>query len=188
MFSVVLRPKVSPSGLNLLPLYAAVAIAEAVEQTTGVSVECKWPNDILVGKRKVAGVLIEGSVKQNVVEYVVIGIGINVNQKRFVGELKTKATSLSLETGTEIDRAELFRSVLSALERHYNTIRAQGFNSIIPLWLSRTAMINKPISVSQQGTIITGVVKGLSDDGGLVLQSNGTVRTLFAGDVTIVGM
>jgi BirA family biotin operon repressor/biotin-[acetyl-CoA-carboxylase] ligase len=188
MFSIVLRPKVTPGGLNLLPLYAAVAIAEAVERTTGLKVECKWPNDLLVGKRKIAGILIEGSVKQNTVEYVVIGIGINVNQKRFVGELQSKATSLSLETGKEVDRAELFRTILSSLEQHYNSIGANGFNSIIPLWVSRSTMINRPISVSQQGNVMSGIVKGLSTDGGLILQSNGMEKTLFAGDVTIVGM
>jgi len=188
IFSIVLRPKVAPGGLNLLPLYAAVAIAEAIEKATALKVECKWPNDLLVGKRKIAGILIEGSVKQNIVEYVVIGIGINVNQKRFAGELQSKATSLSLETGKVIDRADLFRTILSSLEQHYNAVAAKGFNSIIPLWVSRSTMINRTISVSQQGNVISGIVKGLSTDGGLILQSNGTEKTLFAGDVTVVGM
>lgn len=187
-FSIVLRPKVGPDSLNLLPLYVAVAIAQAIEKTTGLKVECKWPNDLLIARKKVAGILIEGSVKQNQVEFVVIGIGINVNQQNFGGELAPKATSLRLACGKEIDRVKLFRESLLALESTYPTVCLTGFQSVLPQWLSRSTMINKPISVSQQGNLISGVVKGLSRDGGLILQSEGAEKTLFAGDVTIVGM
>lgn len=187
-FSIILRPKVSPDSLNLLPLYVAVALAQAIEKTTGLKVECKWPNDLLIGKKKVAGILIEGSIKQNQVEYVVIGIGINVNQQSFAGELAPKATSLRLSSGKEIERTMLFRESLLALESTYAGVSSTGFQSILPQWLSRSTMINKPISVSQQGNLISGVVKGLSHNGGLILQSEGAEKTLFAGDVTIVGM
>ena len=109
MFSLVLRPNVSPESINLLPLYVAVAVSDAIENATGLKVECKWPNDILYNGKKVAGILIEGSIKQNAVEYVVIGIGINVNQMKFDGDLTTKASSLRLECQKEIDRTVLFR-------------------------------------------------------------------------------
>ena len=187
-FSIILRPKVNPDSLNLLPLYVAVALAQAIERTTGLKVECKWPNDLLIDKKKVAGILIEGSIKQNQVEYVVIGIGINVNQQSFAGELAPKATSLRLSSGKEIERTMLFRESLLILESTYAGVSSTGFQSILPQWLSRSTMINKPISVSQQGNLISGVVKGLSRDGGLILQSGGAEKTLFAGDVTIVGM
>jgi BirA family biotin operon repressor/biotin-[acetyl-CoA-carboxylase] ligase len=140
-----------------------------------------------VNRKKVAGILIEGSVKQNLVEYVVIGVGLNVNQEKFEGELVQKATSLKLECGRELDRARLFRDILVSLEGKYKTVIQTGFQSILPQWLSRTSMLNQPISVSQQGNVFSGIVKGLSTDGGLVLQSNGTEKTVFAGDVTIVG-
>ncbi len=188
MFSIVLRPKVSPEGLNLLPLYAAVGVAEAVERTTNLKVECKWPNDLLLNKKKIAGILIEASIKQNIVEHVVIGVGINVNQQKFNGELERKATSLRLETGREMDRAMLFRETLISLEKSYNSLSSKGLQTIVPLWLNRSTMINKPISVSQNGNLMSGVVKGLSTDGGLILQADGMEKTLFAGDVTIVGM
>jgi len=187
-FSIILRPKVNPDSLNLLPLYVAVGLAQAIEKTTGLKVECKWPNDLLIDKKKVAGILIEGSIKQNQVEYVVIGIGINVNQQSFASDLAPKATSLRLSSGKEIERTMLFRETLLTLESTYAGVSSTGFQSILPQWLSRSTMINKPISVSQQGTLISGVVKGLSHDGGLILQSEGAEKTLFAGDVTIVGM
>jgi BirA family biotin operon repressor/biotin-[acetyl-CoA-carboxylase] ligase len=187
MFSIVLRPNVAPDALNLLPLFVGVAIAEAVERTTRLKVECKWPNDLLINKKKCAGILIEGSVKQNMVEYVVIGVGLNVNQQQFTGELEKKATSLRLEAAKEIDRPRLFREILLSLEGSYKSVSSTGFQSVVPMWLKRSSMINQPISVSQQGNVFSGIVTGLSNDGSLILQSNGTEKKLFAGDVTIVG-
>lgn len=186
-FSVVLRPKISPEAVNLLPLYVAVAVAQAIERATGLKVECKWPNDLLIGKRKVAGILIEGSIQQGILDYVVVGLGINVNQTKFPSDLLQKATSLKLESGQEIDRVQLFRQILTSFESSYTTSLRNGFESTIPTWLTRSTMLNKPIVVSQQGNIINGVVTGLSKDGGIVLQTNGSEKTLFAGDVTIVG-
>jgi BirA family biotin operon repressor/biotin-[acetyl-CoA-carboxylase] ligase len=188
MFSVVLRPNVPPEGLNLLPLYVAVAVSQAIERTTGLKVECKWPNDILFNGKKLAGILIEASIKQNMVEYVVIGIGVNVNQQAFDADLSTRATSLRLLVRKEVDRVALFQEMLHQLEQNYRSINASGFHSVIPQWLSRSTMVNKEIAVSQQGEIISGIVKGLSPEGGLVLQTNGSEKTVYAGDVTVVRM
>jgi len=186
IFSVVLRPQAAADALNLLPLYVAVAISEAVERVTGLKVECKWPNDILYKGKKLAGILIEGSVKKNMMDYVVIGVGINVNQVRFDGELSTKASSLRLESKREVDRVMLFREIMKGLENDYKSFQTSGFQSVVPQWIARSTMINRPISVTHQGNVISGVVKGLSADGGLVLQTNGTEQTVFAGDVTVL--
>lgn len=187
MFSLVLRPKLPAEGLNLLPLYVAVAVADSLEKSTGLKVECKWPNDLLINGRKVAGILIEGSVKQNVVEYVVVGIGINVNQTIFPTGLDSKATSLKLQASRTINREELFKTVLQSLEKTYLQASPSGFRSILPEWISHTTMINKQISVSLQGSVISGVVKGVSPEGGLILQTEGTEKTLYAGDVSLIG-
>ncbi len=187
MFSLVLRPKVAAESLNLLPLYVAVAVTEAIEKTTGLKVECKWPNDLLVNGKKLAGILIEGSVKQNAVEYVVIGIGINVNQTMFPPSLGMKATSVKLESSRSFVREDLFRAILHSLEKTYFQASPSGFQSILPDWISHTSMINKPISVSLQGSVISGVVKGLSPEGGLILQTEESEKTLYAGDVSLIG-
>jgi BirA family transcriptional regulator, biotin operon repressor / biotin---[acetyl-CoA-carboxylase] ligase len=188
IFSIVLRPRLSPDATNLLPLYVAVALSQAIERMTGLTVECKWPNDLLINNRKVAGVLIEASTKNGGIEHVVIGVGVNVNQHRFAGELQSKATSLKLALGREVDRAALFQEILSSLESNYNSIMSDGLQSIVPTWLSRSSMVNRKISVSERGTVISGIVKGLSNEGGLVLKTATAERTLYAGDVTIVGM
>lgn len=186
-FSIVLRPQGSADAMNLLPLYVAVGVAEAIERTTGIQVECKWPNDLLINSKKVAGILIEGSLKQNALEYAVVGVGLNVNQKTFSGELEQKATSLYLASGKEIDRSVLFREILRSLEGRYRDASSGGFTSVLPEWLSRCRMINQEISVSLHGQVLSGVVKGLNNEGALILQANGTEKTLFAGDVTIIG-
>ncbi len=186
-FSVLLRPHISAEAINLLPLYVAIAVAQAIENVTGLHVECKWPNDLLIEKKKVAGILIEGSLRQNQLDYVVIGLGVNVNQLQFGNGLLQKATSLRLETGREFDRARLLREILHSLETHYVQAVENEFKSVVPFWMSRTSMINKSIVVSQGGDVIAGIVKGLSNEGGLILQTNGKTQTMFAGDVTILG-
>jgi BirA family biotin operon repressor/biotin-[acetyl-CoA-carboxylase] ligase len=186
MFSIVLRPQIPPDALNVLPLLAAVGVAAAIEKSTGLKVECKWPNDLLLNGRKFAGILIEGSVKQNTVEYVVVGIGINVNQSEFPSELSDKATSLRIEARKKIGRAGLFREVVRSLEEQYAKAALHGFDSIVPLWLGRTTMLNKPVSVLQQGHTISGVMTGLSRDGGLVLSANGEETVVRAGDTTVL--
>ncbi len=186
-FSLILRPTLPPEALNLLPLYAAVAVAEAIEHETGLSVECKWPNDILIGGKKSAGILLEGSLKEEGLDYVVLGIGINVNQTSFPDDIAPRATSLKVQAGRDIDRILLLRQILRTLEIHYTAIMKKGFQNLIPLWLSRTTMLNKEISVAHDGTVLSGIVKGLSPEGALILDAGGTEKTLFAGDVTILG-
>lgn len=186
-FSIILRPRMPAEAINLLPLSVSVAVAQAVEQVTGVRLECKWPNDLLANKKKVAGILLEGSFSGSSVEWIVIGIGINVNQTIFPGDLAQKATSLKLATNSDIDRTVLFRSILESLERYYRTGTDSGFQSILPDWIARSTMIDKNISLMENGKVVTGVVKGLSRDGGLILRTEGTERTLFAGDVTVLG-
>ena len=186
-FSVLLRPRIPVEAINLLPLYVAIAVAQAIENLTGLHVECKWPNDLLIEKKKVAGILIEGSMRQNQLDYVVIGLGVNVNQLQFGNGLLQKATSLRLETGREFDRARLLREILHSLETHYVQAAENEFKSVVPFWMSRTSMINKSIVVSQGGDVIAVIVKGLSSEGGLILQTNGKTQTMFAGDVTILG-
>ena len=185
-FSLILRPILPPEALNLLPLYASVAVAEAIEHETGLSVECKWPNDLLIGGKKSAGILLEGSLKEDGLDYVVLGIGVNVNQTSFPDDFAPRATSLKVQAGKDIDRILLLRQILRTLETHYTAIMKKGFHNLLPLWLSRTTMINKEISVTQDGTVISGIVKGLSPEGALILDAGGTEKTLFAGDVTIL--
>jgi BirA family biotin operon repressor/biotin-[acetyl-CoA-carboxylase] ligase len=185
-FSIILRPELKLDSTQLLPLYVAVAVAEAVEESSGMTVECKWPNDLLVGGRKIAGFLLEASTRQNKLDFVVLGVGINVNQTRFPESIGEKATSLKTASGESHDRASLFRTVVKALEDHYARFSSSGFESVVAQWLSRSSMLNRRISVSMHGAPVSGIVKGLSREGGLILLTGGEERVLFAGDVSIL--
>ena len=185
-FSIILRPTIPADAINLLPLSVAVAVAGAVEKVTGLKLECKWPNDLLYNNQKVAGILLEGSYAQNTVDWIVIGIGINVNQTLFPGDLDKKATSLKLAAGRDIDRTALFTAVLESLERYYHAGSKSGFQSILPDWIAKTKMIDQKISVMENGALLSGTVKGVSREGGLILRSDAGEHTVFAGDVTIV--
>jgi BirA family transcriptional regulator, biotin operon repressor / biotin---[acetyl-CoA-carboxylase] ligase len=187
-FSIILRPAINPEDLNLLSLYVAVATAQAVEECCGFRPDCKWPNDLLSGRKKFAGILMEGSVANGRVEFVVAGIGINVNQTSFPAEIIEKATSLTLITGHEVNRAALLSGVLSSLELLDEKLSATGFSDVTQLWLSYASMINQRIVVSHEGVLTKGVVLGLSRDGGLILDVAGQKRTYYAGDVTIAEM
>jgi BirA family biotin operon repressor/biotin-[acetyl-CoA-carboxylase] ligase len=186
-FSIILRPALPPEAVNLLPLYVAVSVAQASQQVAQTKVECKWPNDLMIQGKKFGGILLEGSVKQNELEYVVVGIGLNVNQTTFTPELQERATSLRLASGKTINREILFREILLRLETDYQTLKGSGFRNVLPIWLSFSSMNGKQISVEQNGNVLSGTVRGLSPDGGLILQADGAERVLFAGDVTIVG-
>lgn len=185
-FSVLLRPKVDPDQISLFSLYAAVAVAKAVEETTELTIECKWPNDLLISGRKFAGILLEGAIKQNAIDFVVIGIGINVNQETFPNEFASTATSLLLESKRPVDREHLFRRTMTQLETYYSDIGKRGPASVVPEWIGRSRMVNQPVSVLLHGETITGVMKGVSPDGGLVLTVGDSERTLHAGETTIL--
>ncbi len=185
-FSVILRPTVPAEDLNLLPLYVGVAVVDAIRRVTGLDIQCKWPNDLLLNGKKVAGILLEGSLKESSVDFVVIGIGVNVNQHEFPPELAGKATSLVMETGKEFNREELFREIMRSLESHYRSLGKRGFSEVIPLWTERSNFIGQHVSLSQNGSVLTGVVAGLNDHGALVLDQDGTQRAFVAGDVSIL--
>ena len=185
-FSIILRPMGAAETLNVLPLCVGVALAEAIERSTGLEVVCKWPNDILIDGKKAAGILIEGSLRESTIDFVVVGIGLNVNQQTFAPEIASKATSLALAAGREFDRVRIFQDILSSLERHYRRVRQKGFDEIVPLWMSKSRMVGSRIAVSQNGTVLTGTVKGLTSHGELLLDHDGEERAFLAGDVTIL--
>jgi len=187
-FSLILRPTTPPEQMNLLPLGIAVAVARGVRQATALPVCCKWPNDLLLHGKKFAGILLESALGPRGFEFVVVGIGINVNQCVFPEALRPRATSLALLAGHAMDRINIFRAVLESLEHEYDSFASRGLTSIVPDWLELAPIIGKRVSADVQGVTVHGTVIGISPDGGLQLHTDAGDRTLFAGDVTILDM
>jgi len=187
LFSIIIRPACSIDKVGLLPYVAAAGIADAVETLTGRKCECKWPNDILMSGKKCCGILMESSFQNTMLEYVVIGIGLNVNQKIFPQQLGRTATSLLLETGKEFDRRAVFCQIMASLESRYIDAGRGDFDHILKEWKARASIFGKRITLTQASHTIGGIALDLTDDGGLLVETDTTRRVFHAGDVTITG-
>jgi len=187
-FSLILRPATPPDQINLLPLAIAVALAHGVRRATSLPVYCKWPNDLLLHGKKCAGILMESSLGNRGLEFVVVGIGINVNQRVFPETLRSRATSLALHTTHPLNRISVLRTVLETLEQEYDSVASNGHRSTVAAWLELAPVIGKRVSADLQGVTVHGTVIGIAPDGGLQLHTDAGDRTLFAGDVTILDM
>jgi BirA family biotin operon repressor/biotin-[acetyl-CoA-carboxylase] ligase len=185
LFSVIVRPTFSTNKVGLLPFFTAAGIANAVETVTGIQCECKWPNDILLNGKKCCGILMESTSQQNKLDYAIIGIGLNVNQKIFFGDLEGKATSLSSECGIEFDRKNVFYQIMSSLEAYYAEVCKGDFNTVLMEWKARAKIFGKRITLTQAADVIDGIAITLASDGGLVVETEIGQRVFHAGDVTI---
>ncbi len=187
--SVILRPSIPPNDAPKLTLMASVAVAEAIRTCAPVEASIKWPNDIMIGGRKVAGILTEMSTDMDRIHYVIIGMGININNpsENFPYEIREIATSLFSETGKIFSRAEILRKCLESLERYYETFKEKGFLPIMKRWEELTEMMGATIRVDAIGNTYSGTFKGINEDGFLVMRdSYGGVKRIISGDVSIV--
>jgi BirA family biotin operon repressor/biotin-[acetyl-CoA-carboxylase] ligase len=189
-FSVLLRPAAPPFVVPQLALVAGLSVAEAVEQQApAVEAGVKWPNDVLVAGRKLAGILCEMEAEADAVHAVVVGIGLNVNSGRddFPPLLRKRATSLRIESGCEIGRVDMLAAVLNALEANYNQWAQGGLASLLPAMEARSVLKGKYVTVSAHRREMAGVVTELDADGCLVLeQEGGTQVHVPSGEVHVI--
>ncbi len=184
--SAVLRPVLSPADALMLSLIAGIAVAEAVEQTTGLHPDLRWPNDALFGDRKFCGILTEMNSEPTRVHYVVIGIGINVNHTSFSGELEPIATSLRMESGRTWSRVELTAALLKSLDSEYRNFTQGGpaaRSSILRKFEERSSYARaRHVRVDAPGGY-EGITEGLDDRGFLLVRTQSGLRTVLSGDV-----
>ncbi len=187
--SLILRPAVGSSGATKFTLLTGVALAETLLSFVPDGVEIKWPNDILVGGRKVAGILIEIATEIDKIEYMVIGVGVNVNTARrdFPAELKRTATSLRAETGQYFSRAAVLAEFLAGFEKYYDVLQEFGFAPILARWKKLANIFDKQVSVDLLGSTISGRVSGIDRHGALLIrQRGGGLHRLLSGDLTVL--
>lgn len=188
LFSVLLRPPIPMADAHLLTLVAAVATAEATERQSGVDVAIKWPNDLYVAERKVGGILLEVSGEQDEVDWVVAGIGLNVNTEysELPVALRRSAVSLRMAGGAPVDRSELLARILLALETHYVQAVRTGFEQALAGFRSRDYLRTRTISVQTREGAVVGEATGIDDRGALLVElPHRHVRRFHAGDVTL---
>jgi BirA family biotin operon repressor/biotin-[acetyl-CoA-carboxylase] ligase len=186
--TVVVRPPRPPAVVPQLGLVAGVAVADAVRDTIDRAPAIKWPNDVLVDGRKVAGILTELEGEAERVTFVLIGIGVNVNLEAgaFPAELAGTATSLRAASGAMVDRAAFAARLLGALEARYGQFLAGGFAAIRPALEAPAFLTRRDVRVSGPDAAVGGRVSGVDDDGALLLVTDGGAPTrVLAGEVTL---
>jgi BirA family biotin operon repressor/biotin-[acetyl-CoA-carboxylase] ligase len=184
--SILLRPKLAPAHAAQITLMAAVALADAVEAYIPGQVAIKWPNDILVGNKKLAGILTEASCDSECLRYVILGVGINVNYSRqaMPPEIRRRATSLLEVTGKAIDRETFLRRLLQGIERCYGELENAGFAALAQRWQSYFAWRGRRVRVELLDQVTIGTAQGIDRDGALLLlDDSGVERRILAGDV-----
>jgi BirA family transcriptional regulator, biotin operon repressor / biotin---[acetyl-CoA-carboxylase] ligase len=182
--SVLLRPQIPTARLPLLPLAAGLAVAAAIQAACGITVDLRWPNDVLIGPRKACGILVEASTEGSQVVYAVVGIGINVHQRSFDPELSTPATSLDLEAGRRVSRQLLLVSLLESLEREAVGLGDAAAKETIPARVEQASTWIRGHSVEVHGPqACTGVTAGLDENGFLLVRTAGGMVTVQTGGI-----
>jgi BirA family biotin operon repressor/biotin-[acetyl-CoA-carboxylase] ligase len=183
--TMILRPDVEPNKAPQLTLVTGVAVAETLIQECDLDVEIKWPNDILIGNKKVSGILTEVKADIANVEYVFVGIGIdlNVDIDIFPPELRGSTTSLQAELEREIRGAELIQKFLKNFENNYNEFKAGNFPDILNKWRRLSKTIGKYVELHRKGGVIRGEAVGISKYGKLILEfDDGTIQKVISGE------
>jgi BirA family biotin operon repressor/biotin-[acetyl-CoA-carboxylase] ligase len=188
LFSVILRPTLPMSRAHMLTIVAAVAAARGIEAQTEASVRIKWPNDLFVGDRKAGGILLEVAGEQDVVEWVIVGIGINVNTEyaELPVDLRRTAVSLKMATGEPVDRSELLARILLALETAYKEAQKHGFDRALSEFRQRDYLLKRSVSVQTREGSVIGEATGIDNQGALLVQlPHRHIRRFHSGDVTL---
>jgi BirA family transcriptional regulator, biotin operon repressor / biotin---[acetyl-CoA-carboxylase] ligase len=184
--SILLRPKLELHRCPQLTLLTAVAVVQAIHEQTGLEAGIKWPNDILLNGKKICGILTELNAEWGCINYIIIGIGINVNVACFPEELKDIATSLRIERGVEVKRVPLIQAILRHLEHLYQQYLTDGFRSIKPLWEQHAVSIGRRVIIRQSHKTMEGLALGIDDDGVLLVQNDqGEIEKIYSADIDL---
>lgn len=197
--SLLLRPQIPAEKASMLTIVMALAVARAIqgilpnqtgEQVTSPFVQIKWPNDIILNKKKVCGILTEMSMEASDISYVVIGVGINVNQTTFPEEIKETASSLFLQTGTHCDRCELVSAIMREFETLYeNFLHTGNLADIRDKYEALLVNRNQTVNVLDPKGNFTGIALGINNKGELLVQKeNGETEEIYAGEVSVRGI
>jgi BirA family biotin operon repressor/biotin-[acetyl-CoA-carboxylase] ligase len=185
-FSVLLRPELPPASVTQLTIAAATAVTRAIRSQTGLAPKIKWPNDILIERRKVVGILTELSAEQDRVSHVILGVGVDVNVTDFPEELQDVATSLATAAGRRFNRAGIAASILQELESDYARVQRGEFTELAEEWERNCITLGQRIRIHIGNRTLTGRAESLDNDGALLLRSDyGHLERIVGGDVVM---
>ena len=185
--TVVLRPEWLPQEAAKCTLLAAVMLHRVFTKLYGVNVGIKWPNDIFINGKKLVGILTEMNAQMDGINYIVIGMGINVNlnKQQLPEELEDIAISLNDVLDRKVSRLELFAEICKQFEIGYAEVNSKGFAQILDEWRKYSITLNKPVTVNGIKESYEGRAVDIDADGALIVESDGELKTVLAGDVSI---
>lgn len=188
-FSLILRPKLRSTEAVKLTFVAGLAVAKVLREMFDLRAETKWPNDVLVNGRKICGILTEMNMTGEAVNFVVVGIGVNVNfdvEKVFPRQLKEVAVSLENELGRKVQLENLFRALVESLEDLYELFIKEGFDPVLEEWKNYAGFLGHQVEVTSPTEKMSGLALDVDSEGALVLQlEDGIIRRVFVGDVSL---
>jgi BirA family biotin operon repressor/biotin-[acetyl-CoA-carboxylase] ligase len=185
--SVVLKPDIPTAKITLLPFAAALAVCDAI-RATGLDARLKWPNDVMISGKKVAGILLDVSAEADQVNHAVIGIGINANVDSAAISARIdgiNTTSMRDELKCNISRLDLTRSLLENLERYYLEMEQSGASAILQKWRKNSDMLGRKVAVVQNNKTFQGVAAEVNDDGSLLLRTDHGDINIVSGDINV---
>jgi BirA family biotin operon repressor/biotin-[acetyl-CoA-carboxylase] ligase len=187
-FSVLLRPDLRPQAATQMTVATATALARDIPNQTTLTPEIKWPNDILIGGKKIAGILTELSAELDHIKYIIIGIGVDVNLSAtdLPPEVRKLATSLKIESGQTVPRADLAAAILQELDKDYARICAGGFEALADEWEEQCCTLGRNVTIHVGDRQLSGRAESLDADGALLLRTqHGHLERIIGGDVTL---
>lgn len=188
--TLIVRPELPPQKASMLTLVMGLAAASACRELLGLPAGIKWPNDVVIGGKKISGILTEMSADMDDIHYVVIGIGINVNIEEFPEEIRETATSLSQQAGHEINRAEVICLCMKYFEQYYENFMETGdLSGLKDRYHEILLNLNTEVRVLEPGNEHCGISRGINDRGELLVEKeDGTVEAVYAGEVSVRGV
>jgi BirA family biotin operon repressor/biotin-[acetyl-CoA-carboxylase] ligase len=187
--SIVLRPGIIPRDDMKIPLVASVAAVNAIKRITSLDVRIKWPNDLIVNNKKTGGILVESTSEIDIINFMILGMGINVNtpDSMIPRELQDIATSLYIESKKKISRVKLFQSLMMELETSYDTFLKEGFETLRRKWISFSNTIGSKVLINSPGEPpFEGTAIDIDMEGALIVKlSDGTEKRVLSGDVSL---
>ncbi|PKM78847.1 MAG: biotin--[acetyl-CoA-carboxylase] ligase [Firmicutes bacterium HGW-Firmicutes-15] len=188
LMSMVLRPEIRVQFVPQLTLLCAVVVAETIKKVTGCAAGIKWPNDILIGGKKVCGILAESNFSNGSPEYVIIGIGINVNldQPDLPADRLDTSTSLKLELGQRVSRLTVLKQFICTWDQHYQGFLEGGQGYLRHHWIQNNVILGRNVTINKENDSISGQAIDISENGGLIVRlADGNIQEFLAEDISI---
>ena len=189
-FTFILRPDVEVSRASMITLISALALAKAIEKVTGLHTQIKWPNDVVANGKKLCGILTESSTDLEYINYVVVGIGINVNQTSFPDELADKASSLLLELGHSVNRGAVLGEFLNLFEVYYDIfIKTEDMSGLIDVYNEMLVNCGREVKIIEKDKERILKAIGIDENGGLIVENPEGIReSIISGEVSVRGL